>query len=108
MNAFSRRVDMRTVGIADLKNNLSRYLDEVKRGKEILIKDRNRPVARIVPLRLAGDEEEEAELLALAAEGKIKLPEKDSGLDQSFWKQARPEVPVNAIRRVIKEDRDER
>jgi prevent-host-death family protein len=97
---------MRTVGIADLKNNLSRYLDEVKRGREILIKDRNRPVARIVPLGLADDEE--AELLALAAEGKIKLPEQDSGLDQSFWKQARPEVPMDAIKRAIKEDRDER
>jgi prevent-host-death family protein len=97
---------MRTVGIADLKNNLSRYLDEVKRGREILIKDRNRPVARIVPLGLADDEE--TELLDLAAEGKIKLPEQDSGLDQSFWKQARPEVPMHAIQRAIKEDRDER
>ena len=97
---------MRTVGIADLKNNLSRYLSEVKRGGEILIKDRNRPVARIVPLGLADDEE--AELLALAAEGKIKLPGKDSGLDQSFWKQVRPDVEMNAIQRVIREDRDER
>lgn len=97
---------MRTVGIADLKNNLSRYLDEVKRGKEILIKDRNRPVARIVPLGLA--ENEEAELLALAAEGKIKLPEQGSGLDRSFWREARPEVSMDAIRRAIREDRDER
>ena len=97
---------MRTVGIADLKNNLSRYLGEVKRGGEILIKDRNRPVARIVPLGLADDEE--AELLALAAEGKIKLPVQDSALDQSFWKQARPEVPMNAIQRVIRENPDER
>ena len=97
---------MRTVGIADLKNNLSRYLDEVKRGREILIKDRNRPVARIVPLGLADDEE--TELLALAAEGKIKLPEENSRLDQDFWKQVRPEVPMDAIQRAIKEDRDER
>ena len=97
---------MRTVGIADFKNNLSRYLDEVKRGVEILIKDRNRPVARIVPLGFADDEE--AELLALAADGKIKLPGQDSGLDQSFWKQSRPDVPMNAIQRVIREDRDER
>ena len=97
---------MRTVGIADLKNNLSRYLGDVKRGGEILIKDRDRPVAKIVPLGLADDEE--AELLALAADGKIKLPVRDSGLDQSFWKQARPDVPMNAIHRVIREDRDER
>ena len=32
---------MRTVGIADLKNNLSRYLGEVKRGGEILIRNPN-------------------------------------------------------------------
>ncbi|HEU4386655.1 MAG TPA: type II toxin-antitoxin system prevent-host-death family antitoxin [Blastocatellia bacterium] len=97
---------MRTVGIAELKNNLSRYLDEVKRGREILIKDRNRPVARIVPLGLSDDEE--TELLALAAEGKIKLPERESGLDQSFWKQTRPQVPMEAIQCAMRDDRDER
>ena len=41
---------MRRAKIAELKNNLSRYLDHVKAGGTVLILDRDRPVARIVPL----------------------------------------------------------
>lgn len=39
---------MLTAGIKDIKNNLSRYLDRVKSGEEILITDRGKPIARIV------------------------------------------------------------
>lgn len=39
---------MRTVNIADLKNNLSAHLERVRRGEELLVKDRNRPIARLV------------------------------------------------------------
>ena len=41
---------MKKAGIAALKNNLSRYLDQVSGGESILVMDRNRPVAQIVPL----------------------------------------------------------
>jgi prevent-host-death family protein len=41
---------MKKAGIAELKNNLSRYLDQVKGGESILVLDRNQPVAQIVPL----------------------------------------------------------
>jgi len=37
------------VKIADLKNNLSRHLARVRRGGEIIVLDRDTPVARIVP-----------------------------------------------------------
>lgn len=42
---------MKKAGIAALKNNLSRYLDQVKSGESILVMDRNQPVAQIVPLQ---------------------------------------------------------
>lgn len=32
---------MQAVNIADLKNNLSTYLEQVKNGEEFIIKDRN-------------------------------------------------------------------
>lgn len=35
------------VGVRDLKNNLSRYLDRVKAGEEVIVTDRGRPVARL-------------------------------------------------------------
>jgi len=41
---------VRKAGVAQLKNNLSRYLDHVRAGETVLVLDRDRPVARIVPL----------------------------------------------------------
>ena len=35
------------VGVRELKNNLSRYLDRVKTGDEVIVTDRGRPVARL-------------------------------------------------------------
>ena len=72
---------MRTVNIADLKNQLSRHLKHVRQGEEILIRDRQVPVAKIVPLSSVNDFD--AEELALAAAGLLRLPEKT--LPDSFW-----------------------
>ena len=55
---------MKSVNIAELKNRLSVYLNDVKAGEEILVRDRNELVARIVPLARSGDEEEELTSLA--------------------------------------------
>ena len=62
---------MKSVNIAELKNRLSVYLNEVKAGEEILVRDRNQPVARIVPLARSRNEDDE--LLALASQGKLRL-----------------------------------
>ncbi len=41
---------MKRAKIAELKNQLSRHLREVERGGEVEVTDRNRPIARIVPV----------------------------------------------------------
>ena len=41
--------------IATLKNNLSRYLKSVQAGEEVVVMDRDKPVARLVPFRPATD-----------------------------------------------------
>ena len=38
----------REVGIRELREHLSRFLDEVRAGGELIVTDRGRPVARIV------------------------------------------------------------
>lgn len=38
------------VGIRDLRDNLSRYIDRVRGGDELVITDRGSAVARLVPL----------------------------------------------------------
>jgi antitoxin (DNA-binding transcriptional repressor) of toxin-antitoxin stability system len=61
---------MRTVNVAKLKDRLSEYLGFAKNGEEIVIRDRNLPVAKLVPF-LAKDASEEE--LLLVAEGKMRL-----------------------------------
>jgi prevent-host-death family protein len=62
---------MRSVNIAELKNQLSKYLGFAKEGEEIIIRDRNLPVAKLVPFSAAEAIEEE---LLLVAAGKLRLP----------------------------------
>ena len=40
---------MEEVGVRELKASLSRYLRRVREGETIVVTDRGRPVARIVP-----------------------------------------------------------
>jgi prevent-host-death family protein len=40
---------MKTVGSRELKNRLGRYLALVGRGETIIVTDRGKPVARLVP-----------------------------------------------------------
>lgn len=94
---------MKTVNIAELKNNLSVYLNEVKAGEEILVRDRKQPVARIIPLARSSNEDEE--LLALASEGKLRLGE--GRLEESFWRMPAPRVSAATLRRALEQERDE-
>ena len=46
---------MERVGVAELKDNLSRYLRAAEGGAEVEVTDRDRPIARIVPIRTTAD-----------------------------------------------------
>lgn len=63
---------MRTVKIANLKANLSQYLDYARQGGEVTVFDRNTPVARIVPYTPArGAVADDEQLTALERGGVI-------------------------------------
>jgi prevent-host-death family protein len=72
---------VKTVNIADLKNKLSAYLQYVKNGEEIIVRDRNLPIARIIPLSLVDVSEEERQLVA---SGAMRLPERSIDWEE-FW-----------------------
>ena len=96
---------MKTVNIAELKNRLSTYVRFARNGEEIVIRDRNMPVAKIVPFVPGNATEEE---LQLVAEGKMTLPERRlSDLDE-IWKNppTRKLKGRKAIEAVLA-DRDE-
>jgi prevent-host-death family protein len=94
---------MRSVNIAELKNRLSAYLNEVRAGEEIIIRDRDRPIARILPLRAEGENEGR---LNLAAAGKIRLGNGEP-IDDDFWDLPAPKLKPADLHRVIEEDRNE-
>ena len=58
-----------TVGIADLRQNLSLYLRRVENGERLLVTDRNRPVAELGPPPSTG-----RALDRLIAEGRVTRP----------------------------------
>lgn len=45
---------MKQAKIGQLKDHLSRFLEHVRAGGEVLVLDRDRPVARLVPLPESG------------------------------------------------------
>jgi prevent-host-death family protein len=94
---------MHTVNIADLKNNLSAYLERVRAGEELLVKHRNRPIAKLVPL--SSSEGLESDELELAAAGLVRLP--TSSLPESFWKMPAPKVSFADAVAAVTAERDE-
>lgn len=68
--AMGGKIYMRSVNIAELKNRLSTYLSYAKSGEEVVIRDRNLPVAKLVPFIAENATEEE---LVLVAQGKLQL-----------------------------------
>jgi prevent-host-death family protein len=48
---------MKTVGVRQLKEHLSRYLKRVKSGESIIVTDRKKEVAVLVPYGMETDEE---------------------------------------------------
>ena len=48
---------METVGIRELKQNLSRYIQKVKLGERIVITDRKKEVAVLLPLNMGSEDD---------------------------------------------------
>jgi prevent-host-death family protein len=71
------------VGVRELKNHLSRYLDDVARGTDVVVTDRGRPVARLSRI----DADRRDRLAALVEAGLVTPPES---------RQRRRPVPVVA------------
>jgi prevent-host-death family protein len=77
---------MKTVGIRELKQNLSKYITEVKSGERIVVTDRRREVAVIIPFG-----EEDDALLRLVRRGVADWAGgKPRGLDPRIVSSGKP------------------
>lgn len=94
---------MKIAPVSKLKAYLSDYLNQVRAGTEVLITDRGKPVARIVPIsrtQAAGES-----LTRMEKQGLIKL---GSGrLPKDFWTMPRAEDPKGLVLKALLEEREE-
>jgi len=77
---------MDRIGVRELRQNASRYLERVVRGESLEITDRGRPVARLVPLGRDGwtDLVSSGRVIPAEDEGDIaEEPPGDHGVDAS-------------------------
>jgi len=95
---------MRTVNISDLKARLSAHIQIVRDGEEVLVCDRNQPVARIVPCHLKDRSEQERRLVA---RGILSPPLKKRPLSGS-WPKPPGSISDKAMERVWREERESR
>jgi prevent-host-death family protein len=93
---------MKAVNVAELKNRLSHYLRMVRRGEPILVRDRDRVIARIEPAgdqaRAAGDEA--AQLTELEARGVIR---RGRGRITPDLLARRPKVRADVVATLLRE-----
>ncbi len=94
---------MEMVGVKELKDNLSYYLNLTKKGDNIIVTDRGAPIAILHSLdKIEKEAGVEERLAALAKQGKIRLP---SG-KVSFSKEIeRPDNKGKLMSEIIIEDR---
>ena len=80
-----------SVGVAELRQNLSVYLRRVSGGERLVVTDRNRPVAELGPAPTTGPD-----LDRLIAEGRVPRPLR-SGLPEPLELTGDPQALSRAL-----------
>jgi hypothetical protein len=96
----------KTVGIKELKNNLSAYLREVRRGTRVLVSDRGEVVAELREpgAMYATDEDPNPVLAAWVRAGIVTLPKRPKAPMQ----KSPVRLPKGTAARILAEDRRDR
>lgn len=87
---------MKTISVTELEARLSEQLHQVEAGAEIVVTDRGRPIARLVPI--AGGAEADIERLVAAG-----LARPGELLDAEFWSLPRAEPPEGLVAALLEE-----
>lgn len=90
---------MPTASISELKANLSRYVREVRRGGEVQVLFRGRPVARLVPPAAVHDDDRQR----LIAAGILRAGKGNAG---AILDQAPLRVGTSVLDAVLEERRE--
>lgn len=91
--------------VSELKAGLSKYLARVKRGEEVVVTERGKPIAKLVPIPPA-QSDEMARMRELERQGRVII--RGSGrIPDDFFDRPRPTVPFDVAVRAVLEEREE-
>ena len=96
---------MKAAKVSELKASLSKYLARVKRGEQVVITERGRTIAKIIPIPPAEDDEMER-LRELERRGIISIPE-HPGIPPEYWTLPLPKDPDGLVLKGLLRDREE-
>jgi prevent-host-death family protein len=96
---------MRSVTISTLKAQLSAHLQLVRNGEEVLVRDRNKPIARLVPY-VAEDYTEQQQ--RLIAKGLLSPPKKKRGPNDKLPAPVGRMTSKEVMDQIWREERDGR
>jgi prevent-host-death family protein len=94
---------MKTTTVSKLKASLSEYLRSVKAGEEVLVTERGRPIAKLIPS--SSSKSLPDHLIEMEKQGLVKL---GSGkLPKGFWNLPRPKDPKGLVVKAVIREREE-
>lgn len=99
---------MQTVGIRELKNKLSAYVRQVEAGDVVLVTDRGRVVAELVPPGHGARPDIHPGLLELARRDGLRLPTRPNSPE--LYRRPLPKVDLGGltVQQIIDDLREDR
>lgn len=94
---------MKRVAVRELKAKLSEYLSRVKAGEEVVVTERGRPIARLVPITASDSYDQR--LMEMERQGLVVLGSGE--LEKEFWELPRIQDPEGRALGVLSTEREE-
>lgn len=94
---------MATATVSKLKASLSEYLRLVKAGEEVLVSERGRPIAKLVPV--TGGDALPDHLAEMARQGLLRVGSRR--LSRAFWSLPRPKDAKGGVLGGLLEEREQ-
>ena len=95
---------MTTAAVSELKALLSKYLTKVKAGEEVVVTDRGKPIAKIVPIKRS-DQDLSPQLMMLERAGLARIG--TGALTDAFWRLPRPRDKKGAALKALLRERED-
>lgn len=95
---------MRSAAVSQLKASLSEYLSLVKGGEEVLVTERGKPIARVVPIE--PESSQDARRMDLGRRGIMRLGR--GRIAEDLIKDLPAvDIPPETIARIMEDEREE-